>query len=61
MLKVFLIDVSALLDSGATLSFVIPLIAKKFEISPDILNEHFIVSTQWVSRLVQRRYMEIVL
>ena len=34
MLKVFSIDVYALLDLGSTLSFVTPLIAKKFEILP---------------------------
>ena len=45
MLKVFFIDVYALLDPGATLSFVTPLVAKKFEILPDILNEPFMMST----------------
>ena len=45
MLKVFSIDVYALLDPGATLSFVTPLVAKKFDILPDILHEHFLVST----------------
>ena len=45
MLKVFSIDVYALLDPGATFSFVTPLVAKKFDILPDILHEHFMVST----------------
>ena len=45
MSKVFSIDVYALLDPGATLYFVIPLIAKKFEIFLGILNEPFIVTT----------------
>ena len=45
MLKVFSLDVYALLDPGATLTFVTPLIAKKFEILPDIFHEPFIVST----------------
>ena len=45
MLKVFCIDVYALLDPDATLSFVTPLVAKKFNILPDILNEPFMVST----------------
>ena len=44
MFKVFSIDAYALLDPGATLSFVSPLIAKKFDILPDILHEPFIVS-----------------
>ena len=45
MLKVFYIDLYALLDPGATLSFVTPLVAKKFDSLPDILCEPFIVST----------------
>ena len=45
MLKVFSIDVYVLLDPGATLSFVTPLIEIKFDILPDILHEPFIVST----------------
>lgn len=38
MLKVFCINVYALIDPGATLSFVTPLIAMKFDIIPGILN-----------------------
>ena len=45
MLKVFSIDVYVLLDTNATLSFVTPLVSKKFDILPDILHEPFIVST----------------
>ena len=45
MLKVFSIDVYALLDPGATLSIITTLVAKKFDILPDILHEPFIVST----------------
>ena len=45
MLKVFFLDVHVLLDVGATLSFVIPLVANKVDILPDILYEPFIVST----------------
>ena len=45
MLKVFSIDVYVLLDPGATLSFLNPLVAKNFDIFPDILHEPFIVST----------------
>ena len=46
MLKIFSIDVYALLDPSATLSFVTPLVAKKFVVLPYILHEPFIVSTQ---------------
>ena len=38
ILQVFSIDVYALLDLGATLSFCTPLIAIKFDIFPHILN-----------------------
>ena len=41
MLKVFSIDAYALLDPGATLSFVTPLVAKKYEILPDIFHLTF--------------------
>ena len=36
----------ALLDPVATLSFVTPLVSKKFDTSPDVLHELFVVSTQ---------------
>ena len=52
MLKVFSIDLHALHYPSATLSFVTPLVAKKFYILPDILHEPFIVSIQWVSQLL---------
>ena len=61
MLKVFSIDVYSLIDPDATLSLVTPLVAKKFDIVPDILHEPFIVSTRWMSRLLQKRSIEIVL
>lgn len=38
ILQVFSIDVYALLDQGATLSFVTPFIARKFDILPYIQN-----------------------
>ena len=55
MLKVFSTDVCALLDRGATLSFVTPLVAKKFDILPDILHEPFIVSTPVSDSVVAKR------
>ena len=55
MLKVFSIDVYALLDFGATLSFVTPLVAKKFDILPDFLHEPFIVSTPVGEFVVAKR------
>ena len=41
MLQVFSIDVYVLLDQGATLSFSTPLIARKFDVLPEIINEPF--------------------
>ena len=51
MLKVFSIDVYALPYPGATLSFVSPLVSKKF----DIFHEHFIVSTPLDESVVAKR------
>ena len=55
MLKVFSIDVYVLLDPGATLSFVTPLIAKKFDTLPDNLSELFIVSNPVGESVVAKR------
>ena len=44
-----------LLDTGATLSFVIPLVAKKFDILFDILHDPFIVSTPVGESVVAER------
>ena len=55
MLKVFSIDVYDLLDLSATLSFVTPLVSKKFDILPDILNEPFILSTSVGESVVAKR------
>ena len=55
MLQVFFINVYALLDLGANLSFVTPLVARKFDILPDILNEPLMVSTPVVGSVVAKR------
>ena len=55
MLKVFSFDVYALLDPGSTLSFVTPLVAKKFDILPEILHEVFIVCTPVGESVVAKR------
>ncbi|XP_069145474.1 uncharacterized protein [Solanum lycopersicum] len=55
MLKVFSPDVYSLLDPGATLSFVTPLVAKNFDILPDILHEPFIVSTPVDESVIAKR------
>ena len=61
MLWVFSIDVCVLFDPGATLFFVTPLIARKFDILTDILNEPFMVTTLVGESVVAKRYIEIVL
>ena len=60
MLKVFSIDVYVLLDPRATLSFVTPLVAKNFDILPDILHEPFIVSTPMGELVVAKGCIEII-
>ena len=45
MLQVLSIDLYDFLEQGSSLSFVNPLISRKFDILPDILNEPFVVST----------------
>ena len=37
MLQVFSVNVYALLDLGATLSFVTPLVTRKFDVFPDVI------------------------
>ncbi|XP_049394710.1 uncharacterized protein LOC125858999 [Solanum stenotomum] len=55
MLQVFSIDVYALLDPGATLSFVTSFVAMKFEILPNVLEEPFSVSTRVRDSVVANR------
>ncbi|KAH0721575.1 hypothetical protein KY285_005148 [Solanum tuberosum] len=55
LLRVFDLDVYALLDPGATLSFVTPYIAVKFDVSPETLSEPFSVSTPVGDRVIARR------
>lgn len=61
MLRVFSYDCYALLDPGATLSFVTPYMASKFGILPECLLEPFTVSTptgEYI--LVERVYRDCV-
>ena len=55
MMQFFSIDVYALLDLSATLSFVTSLISRKFDIVYDILNEPFMVTTTVGELLVSKR------
>ena len=53
--QVFSIDVYSLLDPGATLYFVNPLIPRMFDFLPDILNEFFMVTTPIGESVVAKR------
>ena len=55
ILKVFPNYVYALISTSDTLSFVTPLVAKKFDILPDTLHEPFIVSTLVGKSIVAKR------
>ena len=55
LLKIFTLDVYALLDLGATLSSVAPLVSKKFDVLPEILDEPFLVSTPVGESVVAKR------
>ncbi|WMV59458.1 hypothetical protein MTR67_052843 [Solanum verrucosum] len=54
-LRVFDLDVYALLDPGATLSFVTPYIAVQFIVSSETLSEPFSVSTPVGDPVIARR------
>ncbi|WMV19054.1 hypothetical protein MTR67_012439 [Solanum verrucosum] len=55
MLKVFQLDVYSLLDLGATLSFVTPYVAMRFDVLPDVLLESFSASTPVGDSIVAKR------
>ncbi|KAH0754464.1 hypothetical protein KY290_024734 [Solanum tuberosum] len=55
MLKIFDFDVYALIDPGASLSFVTPFVAKKFHVEPDLLRESYKVSTPIGAYVVARK------
>ena len=61
ILRIFTFDCYALLDPGATLSFVTPYVASKFGILPECLLEPFVVSTTTgKSILAERVYINCV-
>ena len=55
MLQVFYVNVYALLDPGASLYFVIPLVARKFDVLPDVLVKPFLVCTAMGDSVVAKR------
>ena len=55
MLQVLSINFYALLDPGTTLFFVTPLVAIKFDMLPDVLDETFSVSTSVGDSIVSKR------
>ncbi|KAH0669578.1 hypothetical protein KY285_023739 [Solanum tuberosum] len=55
MLQIFDLDASTLIDPGATLSFVTPLIARKFHVESELLHESYEVSTPIGASTVARK------
>ena len=55
MLQVFFVNVYAFLDLGDTLSLVTPLVARKFDILPDVLIEPFLVCNPMCDSVVAKR------
>ena len=55
ILQVFSIDVFALLDLGSIFSVVAPLIAKMFDVLPDVLIEPFLITTPVGDFIMDRR------
>ena len=54
MLKVFFVNVYAFLYPGATLSFITPLVARNFDVLPEVLIEPFSVYTKMGDFLVAK-------
>lgn len=54
MLQVFSIKFYAFVYPGATLSLVTPFVAKKFNMLPNVVVEHFSVSTRVCDSLVAK-------
>ncbi|XP_049406156.1 uncharacterized protein LOC125869760 [Solanum stenotomum] len=61
MLKVFQLDVNALLDTVATLSFVTPYVAMMFDILLDVLLDPFYVSTPVGDSIMAKRVYRMCL
>ena len=55
MLQIFDLDVYTLIDPGATLSFVTPLVARKFHVESELLHESYEVSTPIGVSIVARK------
>ena len=55
MLRIFQFDVYALLDLGSSLSYVTPLIAVNFKMSPEIIPEPILVSTPVDDSIVDQK------
>ena len=65
MLRIFQFNVFALLDPGSNFSYVTPLTAVNFEMSPEIIPEPILVSTpvgdSIVAQKVYKKYLITVL
>ena len=61
MLQMFSINVYALLDPDATLSFVTPLVSMNFDVLPDIFHEPLLVSTTMGDSILFKRVYRVCL
>lgn len=57
MSETFSINVYSIHDPCDTLFFITDLVARKFDVYLDILNQPYIVSTLWEIRLLQRGFI----
>lgn len=60
MFQVFSININVLLDPDATLSFVTLLVALKFNMLPDVLNELFSVSTLVDDSIISKKVYRVL-
>ena len=60
MLQVYSINIYALIDPDAILSFVTPLVAMKFDVLPDVSIEPFRFLPRWVTPLLLKESIGVV-
>ncbi|MDV3170671.1 MAG: hypothetical protein Q8811_02850, partial [Candidatus Phytoplasma australasiaticum] len=58
MLKVFILDRYALLDSSSNLSFVTPSVANRFDVIPEMLLKPYLMSNSVGELIVARKVYE---
>ena len=61
MLRVFHLDVYALIDPGANISFVSPYVSIRFSVKPELLKDPFSISTPVGESVIARTVYRISL